>query len=411
MLKSIQIQNFKSIMDLTLNPSRVNVFIGENGSGKSNILEALVCMALSDKNSIDNTFFSLRGVRVTEAKLMTSCFTDDLNNEIKIIINTTLEQDELSYTLTLKQTHSDYTKWSVKNTVFDEALKLISEKSDEDFPLPTSFEKLDEEFENLSTKNITVRDIDDNHINRKIAKIMPLLIRLMPTMLKSSILQSMKHVERYKDFLIYSPENTALREFEKIGQIEPLGIQGEGLLKLLKIMQKQGKTEQLEDILELVKLFGWFEDFEIPKDDLVSNNVLTIFDQYISTPLDHRSVNEGFLFVLFYATAIVSDETPPCFAIDNIDASLNPKLCRELIKCLTVLAKKYDKQIFCTTHNPAILDGIDLNGEDQRLFVVSRGLEGNTVVKRIENKEGKASNTRLSEAFMRGYLGGLPKGF
>jgi hypothetical protein len=79
------------------------------------------------------------------------------------------------------------------------------------------------------------------------------------------------------------------------------------------------------------------------------------------------------------------------------------------------LAKKYDKQIFLTTHNPAILDGIDLNDEEQKLFVVSRNKSGHTRMKEITAKDKPKSSTdeplKLSEAFLRGYLGGLPKGF
>ena len=82
---------------------------------------------------------------------------------------------------------------------------------------------------------------------------------------------------------------------------------------------------------------------------------------------------------------------------------------------LTDLAKKYDKQIFLTTHNPAILDGMNLNDEEQKLFVVSRNKKGYTRTKNItvENKPKSSSDEslKLSEAFLRGYLGGLPKGF
>jgi AAA15 family ATPase/GTPase len=35
----VHIKNFKSIVDLPLDLAPINVFIGENGSGKSNILE------------------------------------------------------------------------------------------------------------------------------------------------------------------------------------------------------------------------------------------------------------------------------------------------------------------------------------------------------------------------------------
>ena len=41
MFKRLAIKNFKSIIDLTIELGRVNVFIGANGIGKSNVLEAI----------------------------------------------------------------------------------------------------------------------------------------------------------------------------------------------------------------------------------------------------------------------------------------------------------------------------------------------------------------------------------
>lgn len=41
MIKTLSIKNYKSIKSLDIKPSRINVFIGEHNSGKSNILEAL----------------------------------------------------------------------------------------------------------------------------------------------------------------------------------------------------------------------------------------------------------------------------------------------------------------------------------------------------------------------------------
>ena len=111
----------------------------------------------------------------------------------------------------------------------------------------------------------------------------------------------------------------------------------------------------------------------------------------------------------------MSKDTPSIFAVDNIDASLNPRLCTRLIKDIAILTEKFDKQVFLTTHNPAILDGIDLNDENQKLFVVSRNRKGHTIVKTIDAsnkpKSSTAEDLKLSEAMLRGYLGGLPKGF
>ena len=41
MLEQLKISRFKSVRDQTLDFGRVNLFIGGNGSGKSNLLEAI----------------------------------------------------------------------------------------------------------------------------------------------------------------------------------------------------------------------------------------------------------------------------------------------------------------------------------------------------------------------------------
>ena len=62
--------------------------------------------------------------------------------------------------------------------------------------------------------------------------------------------------------------------------------------------------------------------------------------------------------------------------------------------------------------NPAILDGINLNDDDQRLFVVSRSDVGDTRIKRIQMKpEVAGKRMKLSEMWMNGMLGGLPENF
>lgn len=40
-IKEISIRGYRGITEMTLNPERINVFIGECGSGKSSVLEAL----------------------------------------------------------------------------------------------------------------------------------------------------------------------------------------------------------------------------------------------------------------------------------------------------------------------------------------------------------------------------------
>src|SRR5271157_3123040 len=45
MLTNVHIQNFKSVRDLNFDTKRVNLFIGEPNTGKTNILEALALLS------------------------------------------------------------------------------------------------------------------------------------------------------------------------------------------------------------------------------------------------------------------------------------------------------------------------------------------------------------------------------
>lgn len=60
------------------------------------------------------------------------------------------------------------------------------------------------------------------------------------------------------------------------------------------------------------------------------------------------------------------------------------------------------KQVVLVTYNPGVLDGIDLNDDDQRLFVVMRNDRGHTTVERIREAPDAQPRLKLSELWMRG---------
>lgn len=451
MITEIEVENYKSLHKLKLEVGRFNVLIGENGCGKSNILEAITLAGAAEANKLDNEFLTSRGVRVTEPELMRSLFQkSNKNKPIKIVLISKSLDIKKNYIL--QNNNQPYAKWQQLGRIerhhdgryLEQAIEVLLHKSgqlkktdiqDRNEAARTKFqEKIESRKNKLEIKN---KNLD------KMAFELGQEFMLKPLF---NVQDEKKGSFFLDDFITYSPENTALRNFYSESQIEPLGINGEGLLKLLRVIQFDSKKEkndsaQLDEIYESLNLFDWYEELKIP--DALSNpeNKLNIKDRYLETFFDQRSANEGFLFVLFYIALMVSEDTPKIFAIDNIDASLNPKLCRKLVTELIRLAKKYDKQVFVTTHNPAILDGIDLADDEQRLIVVSRNRQGHTRCKRIglENKpkssirerlarvldesetytqeeilnkfDNSEEPVKLSEAFLRGYLGGLPKGF
>ena len=121
-------------------------------------------------------------------------------------------------------------------------------------------------------------------------------------------------------------------------------------------------------------------------------------------------------YLAFYACLFCSKQTPSVFAIESIDKSLNPRLCQVLVKKLVEKAKKYNKQVFLTSHNAAVLDGMDLLDKDQSIFIIERATSGETKIRKLTEEhlpkpKRNGEKLNLSEAFLRGMLGGLPSNF
>ena len=70
MIKEIRIKNYKSIQKLKMPMGQLTVLVGENGSGKTNILEAIALSSAAASDKLDNEFLAARGIRITDPKFM-----------------------------------------------------------------------------------------------------------------------------------------------------------------------------------------------------------------------------------------------------------------------------------------------------------------------------------------------------
>lgn len=327
MITKVEIENYKSIRKLTLELGRMNVFIGENGCGKTNILEAITLGSAASRGKLDNEYLVPRGIRVTKPELMRPAFASE------------------------------------------------------------------------SVPITEVRFLDSMH---------------HATAYRPFDRDRSSQAGEVPDCLIFGIESSALRRRDYEGPLFPLSVKGEGLLEHLQDLASAPAAPAIAAINEHLDLLDWFEHLDVPSREMAEQG-LRIRDRYLADGVvfDQKSANEGFLFLLFYLTLFISPHTPRFFAIDNVDASLNPKLCQALMASMVTLAKQHDKQAIVTTHNPSLLDGLDLHNDDERLFVVSRDDDGATQVHRIGPPRplGGEPPVRMSEAFINGYIGGLPKNF
>ena len=390
MVENIRIRNYKSIVDLTLDLGRFNVIIGTNGCGKSNILEAITMASAASQNKLDAESLKNRGIRETEPQFMMNAFDDielDSNNSvIQIDIRSTENPEGTSAIIGYSNQER---KWRNNGDISDEAYGIIISKEVHEI-LNGFIEKskdserttFDKEFNDFLSNNRykdwlafvrNEKNVTKEEIEKKLGK-------------------SFLEAPTYANYISFRPVEKVLRDFNDYTTY-PLGNKGEGLFQYLKELSKNENNKGLfEEINKGLKMLDWFDGFNIP-DGLLSNEYkLSIGDKFLKDTLryfDQRSTNEGFLYLLFFLTLFNSKDTPQFFAVDNIETSFNPGLCQNLTKYLVKTTKENDKQVILTTHNPFVLDGMDLSDDEVRLFVCRRDIDGHTKIERVKYREDR----------------------
>ncbi len=105
---------------------------------------------------------------------------------------------------------------------------------------------------------------------------------------------------------------------------------------------------------------------------------------------------------------------PRLFAVENLYQTMHPRLARATTRlfCRLMLQAEPPRQSLLTTHNPLVLDGLDLRDDRIRLFAVERSSRGPTQVYRVqvsdEVLQATESGLSLSNLWVMGRLGGVP---
>lgn len=386
MLTKIRIQGFKSIHDIQdLELGRVNVFIGANGSGKTNLLEAVGMLSAAMSQRVDSESLSRRGVRLSVPHLYLTSLRNRTERQ-KIILEA-------------------FGEW--RNIPMRARALRDSSQTGVLGQWKCSYGSFSEDDKKRLAKMLTQKEVRAN----------PPLSDIYHSLL---------------DYAIFSPTTPVLRGIQPdIAPRDPVGLLGgrlaEAVEDILDLEHEMLGHVDLEDVLDLL---DWVDEFDItaPSRELLSPDVPSLrsivrFKDYWMgekrNQLSAYDANEGALYVLFMLVLALHPRMPRFFAIENFDHSLNPRLTRALARLFCQLIADADppRQVLLTTHNPMVLDALNLSDDRIRLFAVerTRSTGGATQVYRIEVSEEvlKASSEglSLSNLWVMGRLGGVPNLF
>lgn len=408
-IKSIEIKSFKSILEQKIELGRLNVFIGCNGAGKSNLLEAIAMLSASIDGGIDYEKLNRRGARLSSPEVFKSAFK---NVRRRPVFNVEAEFETCTYSMAISPSDGfSYHSECLKNK--DRKKTRLAGRG------PNGM--------TLDGISLRVRPMDKDVKIDKDKSIISLFQLLHG---------DFKGLDSIKKFAIYAPSTPILRgSTSDSSSKEPLGLYGGRLGEALKevIAQfREGGYKGSHDIYRFFRILDWVKTIATTDQvnhsllsdhvSLMGKNIVQFTDKYMSKNFNNLyayDVSEGVLYILFVLVLLIHKSSPNMFAIDNIDSALNPGLVRVLMSniCEIIKAEK-NKQVFITTHNPTALDSLDLFDEDIRLFVVERKGDGVTNIRRVsppsgmtkEQWESQYSHLKLSEIWSSGAIGGLPEG-
>lgn len=389
MLKRLKIRNFRSVVDAESEPlefGRINLFVGPNGGGKSNALEAIGIISAALKRGISPRDLDDRGVRLSLPKMFKATFRKR------------------------RIPREFYLEAETENCTY--ACSVLAGDQDETLNIQT--ERLEVNGKRLFGRNLgggMKSSVSDPLLDQAVARAAPEPTRSMFDVIKAFLPLSEAarfELDALSDYSIYAPQTAVLRgQAEDKRQTHPLGLTGGRLPSALKEITAHAKTLSPEErrkyttgVYHIAAMCGWIDLIStgernpliVPSDVPTLSDAVYFHDKFMRPErswLSAYDASEGALYLLFVSVLLHHPDSPPIFALDNVDGTLNPGMVRSLVRTIrdTVAADK-SKQVFMTSHNPTALDELDLFNPDHRVYVVYRGGNGHTKFYPLRPNEG-----------------------
>ena len=390
MITKLTVESFKTLEKVEIELGRVNVFVGANGSGKSNLLEAVGVLSAAADGKVDDQVLLQRGVRPGVAELYKSAFHKKLPQHIYFAAHNEKSSFEVSLLNPLDATRP----WRFKTELLMRGSEKVTSRS--------------------------ARLKGNPNTERGLAALEALRLKKGDP--------ARRLLEQLQEFVIYAPTTPVLRgTASQSPPRQPVGLHGgrlpEAIHELLVSRKQNAHAKRVSK--EALSLIDWARQYgsaaavDMPLSAAAgaSPRVVRFMDRYMRegrNVLSGYDASEGALYILFLAVLAAHKGTPHFFAVDNADHGLNPRLAKSLFKmlCGWILDSPEARQVLVTTHNPQVLDGLPLRDDRVRLFTVARTDAGRSVVRRVEVNDKLLAMAEkgwtLSRLWVMGHLGGVP---
>lgn len=369
----LDVEGFRSLKDVTWTPGNLNVLIGPNASGKSNLLRVIELLAVAAAGRLGKHIQKAGGM---EPLVWDGC-SDGISLRLKmspIDVSRSEERDSLTYQLKMGRI-GETSSYRIENESLANYYRVEQGTSPEPFKLiyrqRQQAKVFDENEHALMAPEESVPEAESllslasgpftqNH-----------LIPPVQQFLAGWSVYHDVHVNQDADI-----RKAVVARHET--QVEP---DGQNLISVMHTLYTTNREFKQDVNLAMKAAFGdEFEELVFPP----------AADQRIQMRVRWRSLrreqtaadlSDGTLRFLFMLTVLASPSPAPLVAIDEPETGLHPSMLRIIAEYAADAAQR--TQVILTTHSPQFLDAF---GETQPETTVVKWRDGQTALEKLDGE-------------------------
>lgn len=383
-IDSLHVENFKSIREVDVEFSDLNVFVGQNAAGKSNLFEVFQFLRDVKEDDVDDAVQLQGGVEYLRNKL--------IGDKQNLVINVRIKGDK-----EFRDSEEIPLSVKVENRKIEKKLKF----SKNEFKIIDDNYIKENKVKHTGSGYEKARDVETT---RSFSGRVPVVTHVVDDISETkynSLPEEELFVNNNTGIELVQKFPTSVTgeepQFGSTYDIEPKRVQGGTTLKGKTELESDGSNlalvirniveddEQREKFVSLVSdvlPFVADSDVETMPDQSLFLKILEEFepgeDQYIPASM----LSDGTLRVLATIVLLYFSDEEILF-IEEPGRNVHPSLIANLMAKVRDVAENTDKQIFVTTHNVEVLKHTPL----ESIRLVSRGDEGFTQVEKPAENE------------------------